>query len=66
MNLLTTVESDSANCSLISAKDPLVLDNTASKALSCSWKPWNLLHSSEDSVFVPEDSVVVGGIFVAN
>ena len=38
MNLLTIAESDSANCSLVRAKDPLLLDNTASRVSSCSWR----------------------------
>jgi hypothetical protein len=47
MNILVMVESDSANCSLDWAKDPMVFSNTASSALTCSWRQWDLLHSSE-------------------
>ena len=47
MDLLMIAESDSANCSLVWVKGPLVLVNTASRALSCSWRQWDLLHSLE-------------------
>ena len=72
-------ESDSASCSLVQAKDPLVLDNTASRASSFSWRWWDLLHSfrvevlgysktlvETPSVFVPEDSFVAGDIIFAS
>jgi hypothetical protein len=47
MDLLTIAELESANCSLVWVKDPSVLVNTASRALSCLWRRWDLLHSSK-------------------
>ena len=51
INLLVTMESDSANCSLVWAKDHLVLVNTTFRALSCS-------------VFMPEDGVIADGVLM--